>query len=67
MRIKTKPFSVPNFVLQDVKARPRQDGFHETPSFPLSDFDGDELSAMCDEFRAAVFRKAGKQDPKATT
>lgn len=67
MKIKTRPFNVPNFVLQEAKIRPRSDGFHEAPSFPLSDFDADELSQMCDEFRAAVFKKAGKQDPMTGT
>lgn len=58
MNIKTRPFSVPNYVIEEADV-PR--------SFRLSDFDAEELSAKCDEFRAAVFKKAGKDDPRWAT
>lgn len=60
MKIQIKPFIVPNFVLMcDQQPMP------QSVSFPLSNLDPEELSAMCDDFRAAVFAKAGKRDPKA--
>jgi hypothetical protein len=31
---------------------------------PLKSLDADELSAQCDRFRAEVFQKAGKFDPR---
>lgn len=34
------------------------------PSYALSDLDADTLSKMCDEFRAEIFEKAGKEDPR---
>lgn len=59
MNIKTKPFSVPNFCLEDKEFPLERRGFH------LSEMDPEELSAKCDEFRAGVFAKAGKKDPRA--
>jgi hypothetical protein len=57
-----EPFSVPNFVRRDKKgAVPGDDA---TPAFPLSDVDEAALSALCDQFREAVFAKAGKADPR---
>ncbi len=65
MKIELRPFTVPNFVIQVTPAAPRQDGFREAPSYPLSDVDADTLATMCAGFRAAVFAKAGKPDPGA--
>lgn len=61
MKIKTRPFSVPNFILEEGQSHRVLSG---PMSYLLSEFDADELSAKCDEFRAAVFRKAGKVDPR---
>lgn len=64
MKIELQPFSTPNFVLGKMPPRQRQDGIGSTLSWPLSEVDADELARLCDEFRAEVFRKAGKPDPK---
>ena len=64
MKINLKDFSVPNFVIPILPPKQKQDGFVESPTWPLSGVDASELSAMCDNFRAAVFKKAGKSDPK---
>jgi hypothetical protein len=58
------PFMVPNFVSIQMPPGLRQDGFKPNPSIPLSDLDMFTLGKLCDEFRAAVFAKAGKQDYK---
>jgi hypothetical protein len=63
IEVELQPFSVPNFVLTVQEARPRQDGFQETPNLALSDLDPPTLEMLCDEFRDAVFSKAGKQQP----
>ncbi|MFA6132518.1 MAG: hypothetical protein WC869_00725 [Phycisphaerae bacterium] len=55
----TKPFMVPNFVTLDLAGC-----VHEEPTVPLKAVDAETLSKMCDEFRAAIFKKAGKKDPK---
>lgn len=68
MNITLKPFTVPNFVIQVLPTRLRQEGpSFENRSYPLSDVDADELSHMCDVWRAEVFRKAGKSDPRERT
>lgn len=58
-----RAFTVPNFVLAEVPAGLKQDGVREAPSFPVRDLPAETLSALCDEFRAGVFAKAGKKDP----
>lgn len=64
MNVTLKPFTVPNFVIAERPPVRREDGFREAPSYPLSEVDAEELSAMCDAFRAGVFQKAGKMDPR---
>ncbi len=54
INIKLEPWLTPNFVRA------------ETPGicFTLSEASEEALSDLCDQFRAEVFRKAGKKDPK---
>lgn len=63
MIVKLKPFLTPNFVIPEAKPGARQEGWNPPTSIPLADVDAQELSDMCDQFRADVFRKAGKEDP----
>lgn len=52
-----KPFSVPNFVILE-------NILNEDPTgIPLSALDEYTLEEMCDDFRAAVFKNAGKSRP----
>lgn len=61
--VEINPFSVPNFVTIVEKPKPRQDGFKPSEGIPLSELDEITLEKMCDEFRASVFKKAGKSRP----
>jgi hypothetical protein len=63
VKIKLRPFMTPNFVLQELSPGSRSEGYQQGPSYPLSDVPAEDLAAMCDEFRAEIFRKAGKTDP----
>lgn len=63
MQIELLPMRVPNFVIQKMPPRPRQEGMVESPKFALAELDADTLAGLCDEFRAEVFAKAGKVDP----
>lgn len=65
--VNLRPFSVPSYVIQEVPPRTRQEGIVEAPTYRLDELDAETLAAMCDEFRRAVFHKAGKQDPAAAT
>lgn len=58
-----QPFMVPNYVREVGRVGKREEGFKETPAHPLSELAAQVLSDMCDEFRAGVFAKAGKNDP----
>jgi hypothetical protein len=58
MNIKLKPFMVPNFVIQESGSAAASE-----QGYALTMVDAQELSDMCDVFRAAVFKKAGKADP----
>lgn len=62
--VELRPFIVPNYVSAMAKPRPREQGVVESPSYALSELDEKTLSALCDEFRATVFEKAGKDDPR---
>lgn len=64
LNVELLPFQVPNFVIQKVDARPREEGFTPGPKYRLADVDAETLSRLCDDFRAAVFEKADKIDPR---
>lgn len=57
-----EPFSIPFFVRRNPKSA--VPGDDNSAAFPLSDVDANALSALCDQFRADVFKKAGKTDPR---
>jgi hypothetical protein len=61
--VELQPFTVPNYVRQSMPPVKRQDGWHEAPIHPLGDLDAETLAQLCDDFRRAVFEKAGKADP----
>ena len=63
MKIKLKPFRVPNFVLSEPKITSREEGLQEPPKFALSEIDEATLDLLCEQFREDVFEKAGKIDP----
>ncbi len=52
------PWLVPNFV------RVENHGQALDVSVPLREVDAEALSQMCDDFRASIFSRAGKADPK---
>lgn len=58
IEVTLKPFSIPNFVLLETSLSNAED-----KSIPLEQLDGDTLDRLCNEFRAAVFKKAGKHEP----
>ena len=64
MKVDLLGFTTPNFVIQKMPPRPKQDGLVEAPKYALSEIPAEELSSLCDHFRAEIFRKAGKPDPK---
>lgn len=66
MTIKLRPWTTPNFIIGEVAARPRQEGFNPdaVPKWALAEVDAVTLAAQCDAFRAEVFAKAGKADPR---
>lgn len=63
IEVELQPFSVPNYVLTVQEPRPKQDGIQETPKYHLSELSPETLDRLCDEFRDAVFEKAGKRKP----
>jgi hypothetical protein len=61
MRVKIKPFGVPNFVLLQIRDGDRNDGFTSSPSISIADVPVETLEELCAEFRREVFKKAGKE------
>lgn len=57
------PFHVPSEVVVESLPLTRQSGFVACPTIALCDVEADTLARMCDDFRHAVFAKAGKADP----
>ncbi|MHB1260359.1 MAG: hypothetical protein ACYC2H_01450 [Thermoplasmatota archaeon] len=64
MKVELLGFTVPNFVIQKMPPRSRQEGMAEAPKYALADVPAEDLASLCDHFRSEVFRKAGKADPK---
>lgn len=65
VKLKLQPMGVPNYVIVQMLARPRQEGMVDPPKFHLRELDADVLAGLCDEFRRNVFAKAEKPDPSA--
>lgn len=65
LEIELQPFRTPNFALAKEMPGKRQEGFTETPKYPLSDLDPYTLDRLCRDFRKEVFKKAGKSEPPA--
>ena len=65
MQIEIQPWQTPNFVIGKMPARPRQEGFNPDacPKWSIAETDSETLAKLCDDFRAEIFRKAGKPDP----
>ncbi len=63
MEVELQPFQTPDFVFAVSKPALKQQGMQELPRYPLSDLDPMTLDRLCDDFRAEVFRKAGKEQP----
>lgn len=63
--VKLKPWTVPNFASVEMPVKPREEGLQNGVSFALNELPAEALAQLCDEFRAEVFRKAGKPDPSA--
>ena len=63
LEVELQPFQTPNFVRAKAADVKREEGMQETSSYPLSDLDPYTLSKLCDQFRADVFKKAGKTQP----
>ena len=58
--VELQPFMVPNFVRL---CAARAENEKEADAIPLSALDSMTLDRLCDDFRDAVFKKAGKQQP----
>ena len=69
MKITFRPFISPHYALEGLSPHPGEAGFTTISARSIRDIDAETLSQMCDDFRADVFRKAGKADPtpKGTT
>lgn len=64
IKLKLKPFNVPNFVVvADHEQLHREEGMSVSRAFALSELDAVTLEKMCEEFTDAVFEKACKRRP----
>ena len=63
IEVNLHPIETPNYVTAETSPGKRQDGFVERPRYKLSELSEQVLSQLCNEFRAEIFKKAGKDDP----
>jgi hypothetical protein len=63
VEVTIQPFSIPHFVRREKKTAGPGDPDSEA-AFSISTVDEQTLSALCDQFRADVFKLAGKTDPR---
>lgn len=66
MKVEIQPWNTPNYITAVMPASQRQNGLNpdSAPKWHISDVDAETLSDQCDKFRAEVFKKANKEDPK---
>jgi hypothetical protein len=64
IKLKLRPVTVPNFVSVDEPAHPREEGIGEGHKFAITELDAEVLEALCVQFRADLFKNAGKTDPE---
>lgn len=67
MDVKIKPWNTPNYLIGEMPAGKRQEGFSpdNAPKWHVGEVDAKTLSDQCDVFRAEIFAKAGMEDPNA--
>lgn len=63
VEVPIQPFSIPHYVRREKKGAGPGDPDAEA-AFELSAIDPQTLSSLCDQFRADVFKQAGKTDPR---
>lgn len=67
VEVQIEPFPVPNFVTVQ-KGIATEGGLHNSQpnAYPLDQLDVETLERLCETFRAGLFSKASKKDPKVT-
>jgi hypothetical protein len=65
-RVELEPIRTPNFVVVKVPHGPSEEGAGPQPTIPVKQLDAAAISDLCDEFRAAMFAKAGVRDPNTS-
>jgi hypothetical protein len=64
-RVKIRPFSTPNFAIQEATPGFMPGSSKEPSKFALHELDTDTLEALCDQFRKDIFAKAEKRGAEA--
>lgn len=59
-KVELEPIRTPNFILKANRSYIKGD----EQSIAVGELSADTLSELCDEFRAGLFAKAGKKDPR---
>ena len=60
--LELRPFHIPNFIIVKESDEAKGRG-GPARKFRVDELHPDTLATMCDDFRAAIFEKAGKADP----
>jgi hypothetical protein len=60
LRMKLKPWAVPNFATIELPPEPKQNGFRELPSIAVAELSADALSDLAEQWLTELYQKAGK-------
>jgi hypothetical protein len=64
IKLKLRPWMAPNFAVPESPPGRREDGVRFEAGIHVRDLPVETLAEMADEWRAELFRKAGKKDPR---
>lgn len=61
--VKFRPWNVPNYAVQDVPPRARQEGFSEAPKMSVKELPHQVLDAMAERWLNDLYANAGQRNP----
>jgi hypothetical protein len=61
--VKFRRWQAPNYAIQDVPPRPRQEGFSEAPKMHVKELPHQVLDALAEAWLADLYEKAGQRNP----
>lgn len=61
--VRFKPFNVPNYARVETPAKPRQEGFQESPAISIEDLEPAVLDALAERWLDNLYASAKRPSP----